>query len=410
MRRFVPLALTCALGLGLPGRVATAASVFDLADQSDVVAVGTVAKTAVAEGGKLEVFTVEPARVLKGGALDGELMLVQEMLFPTTKPYFATGTRTLVFAVPLPNYTSYREALGEGTYWRWTERLDTAADVATLSDPAMIEPLVTYLTVRDDPAATARHLGTLLASPVPRLRADALATLEERDALMPLLDAEALAPLAAFLADPRIPPTVRAAPLVHLARHGAAGIGAIAEKIAASGGPLEAAAVDALVSVGKPPDEARLLAYSRRDDPALRIAAVRGLAQDGSPAALDRLEAILAADPASEVRVATLQALGGVTSDRAVALLAKALHEDDKERINAAAESLGRIGSPAAIAALADVLEHGTLDAQTAAAFALKRSGKWQAVEVLEDQAEHHPDARVRKIANVALGKESHEH
>ena len=40
------------------------------------------------------------------------------------------GRRDLVFAVPLPNYSASRKVLPEGRYWRWTERLDSAGDVA----------------------------------------------------------------------------------------------------------------------------------------------------------------------------------------------------------------------------------------------------------------------------------------
>ena len=386
-----------------------ALSIFELADQSDVVVIGTVKSAVPTKNGKLEVFTIEPARALKGDA-GAELHLVQELLFRETKPYFAAGTRTLVFVVPLPNYTTFRDALGEGAFWRWSERLETAADIAPLSDAMLVEPLAEYLAVRHDPAATARVLGRLLASPSPKLRSDALAALEAREELMPLLDADALAPWQKFLADQRMPPAERAEPLVRLARRGAVGVVPIAAEIAASGGPLQAAAVDALVSLGKPPEESRLLTYSHSDEPALRIAAVRGLARTPTDGALARLETMITQDPSREVRVAALQALGQTQDDRAVAMLAKATGSKDKDEINAAAESLGRIASPAALKALTDILVHGGFDAQTAAAFALKRSGKWEAIEALEDQAANHPDPRVRKIADIALGHAKHEH
>jgi len=386
-----------------------AVSIFDLADRSDVVVAGTIKSVTTPPKAKLQVFTVEPARTLKGDA-GTDLQLVQEMLFPDTKPYFSKGASTLVFVVPLPNYTSYREALGDGTYWRWTERLETAMDVAPLTDPALVEPLAVYLAGRHDPVATARHLGALLASSSPKLRSDALATLEARAELMPLLDTEALAPWRTFLADAKVPPAERAQSMVRLARRGAAGVEPIAAEITAAGGPLQAAAVDALVSLGKPPEESRLLAYSSSQDPALRVAAVRGLARIASGPALDRLQAVLANDPADEVRLATLQALGQTPDDRAVSILATGMRDADRTRVNAAAASLGRIASPAAIAALSDTLAHGTLDAQSAAAFALKSSGKWEAIEVLEEQAESHPDPRVRKVIELALGHGSHEH
>src|SRR4051812_18914610 len=67
------------------GDAGAALSIFDLADRSDVIAVGTVTSAAPTKNRKLEVFTIEPARALKGDP-GTELNLVQELLFPETKP------------------------------------------------------------------------------------------------------------------------------------------------------------------------------------------------------------------------------------------------------------------------------------------------------------------------------------
>jgi len=387
-----------------------AAPLFKLADDSSVIVRGTVERVVAYPKAKLRVLTIRSERVLKGDVpANTPIELAQEMLFESTRPYFERGTRTLVFAVPLPDYTLFRQVLPAGSYLRWTERLDTAAEVAALSDPGLVEPVARSLALRDDPEATARHLAGLLAAPSPRLRADALAAIEARRELAPLLDATALEPVRAFLADERVPAAERAEVLVRLARAGAAGSGPLAEEVAARGGPLEAAAVDALVSSGRLPPEERLLAYASSGDPALRIAAVRGLARGASPRALDRVAAMASSDPSEDVRVAAIQALGASQSERAVPVLADVLRRGEKRQSNAAAEALGRLASPSAIAALAEVLEHGTLDAQGAAAFALGRTGKVEAAKILREQEEEHPDPRVRKLCTLALGEGKHE-
>jgi HEAT repeat protein len=398
------LATVFLLGAFVP--TASAAVIFDLADHSAVIVRGVVQGVTGYRNDTLRVFTIKPEEVLKGDAAPGTpLALVQERVFGTERPYFEPGTRTLVFAVPLPMYSSYRQVLPEkGGYLGWTERKDTAAEIAPLADPALVEPVVRYLAARDDVRATARLLGGLLVAPVPRLRGDALAVIEARPALTPFLDAQALAPLDSFLGDAPMPVTERAQILVRLARLGAAGIAPVAEKAEAAGGPLQAAAVDALMSLGRPPDEKRLLAYSRSDDAALRLAAVRGLARAESASALDRVEEILTGDPSSEVRLGALSALGGARGERPVALLAAALRDADKERVNAAADALGKIGGPAAITALGDALAHGPYDAQVAAAFTLAQMRSEQALTILREQQRTHPDPRVRNVIALAVG------
>jgi hypothetical protein len=101
-----------------------AAPLFGMADTSTVVVRGTVESITPYPAAKLQVFGIKVTRACKGDVAAGETMaLAQEMLFESTKPYFAPGVETLVLAVPLPRYSSFRKALPEETYWRWTERL-----------------------------------------------------------------------------------------------------------------------------------------------------------------------------------------------------------------------------------------------------------------------------------------------
>ena len=389
---------------------ASAASMFSMADASTLVVRGTVGAVTPYEAAKLTVFPVRVSRVLKGDVTAGdEIALAQEMLFPTTRPYFASGVETLVFAVPLPNYSAFRKVLPDGRYWRWAERLDSAADVAVFTEPALADTVARYVAVRDDVEAAADFLVAQLVGGSPRLRADALATLEQRRELHPLLDTARLAGLRPWIADERQPLAERAQVLVRLARLRAPGIAAVAQA-SADGGALQAAAVDALVSLDQLPPADRLLAWSGSKDEALRVAASRGLAKTASPAAFAKLRELLEHDPSDNVRLAIVQALSGVSDDRAVELLAAELGKTDKARIAAAAESLARIKSDAALAALGTALEKGSSDAQAAAAFGLKRSGMRRGTEILREQEASHPDPAVRKLCKLALGEDVHEH
>jgi HEAT repeat protein len=391
---------------------ADAASLFAAADASALVVRGTVEQITPYDTIKLQVFRVKVGRVLKGEVAVGETIdLAQEMLFASTKPYFVTGTETLMLAVPLPGYSAFRKVLPDGTYWRWTERLETAADVAVLTDPVLTEVVARYLSVRDDAEAAADFFVSVLTGPNARLRQDALSAIGSRAEIPPLLDAGRLKPLAAWLGDTRLPPAERAQVLVQLARVRATGVVELAEGLAATSGALQAAAVDALVSLDKPPPPERLIGWSRSSDGALRLVAARGLAKVGSPAAVDRLAEMLADDPSTEVRVGIAHALGRrAPSARIITLLTDALAAKEKEVVLAAADSLGRLGTHEAMVALGGVLEHGNPDAQMAAAFALKQSNTREGKEILEQVEMNHPDPKVRKLCRLALGESMHEH
>jgi HEAT repeat protein len=388
-----------------------AASVFTLADRSTVVLRGVVERVQSYKREAFLVFTITPREVLKGEvALGSPIALVEERVFGSERPYFAVGGEALVLAVPLPSYSYYRETLPAGSYLRWTDPKESAEDIAALADPAAAAVVSRYLALRTDPPALARYLATVLGSPLRRLRADALATIVAHHDVAAALDADALAPVRTVLGDERLPLTERGHILIELARAGAPGAGTLAEEIAARRGPLEAAAADALVSLKRTPPEGRLLAWSRGDDPALRIAAVRGLAGASSRTAFERIAAIVQHDSAREVRIAALAALGSAHDPRAVPVLAGAMQSDDRDELLAASGSLARIGTPEAIRALGRTLREGSFEAESAAAFALKQSGKADAEAILREQRDLHPDPQVRRVIKLALGEHLEEH
>ncbi len=388
-----------------------AAPLFGAAGASSLIVRGTVEAVTPYDAAKLTVYRIRVGRVLAGEVAAGETIdLAQEMLFANTQPYFTPGAETLVLAVPLPNYSAFRKVLPEGRYWRWTERLEVASDVAPLTEPALTEAVARYLEVRADAEALADFLLATILGPNARLRADALAAIEQHREVPPLLDAARLRPLTPWLVDEKQPVLERAKVLVRLARVRAAGVVTVAEEIASRSGPLQAAAVDALVSLDRVPPAERLLAWSQSPDEAMRVAAVRGLAKVGSPSAMERLAIMAESDASEKVVGIVLEALATQSSPRSVEILTRALAGTNEGRATKAAEALGRLGTPEAIAALGATLEKGGGRAQVAAAFALKRSGKREADEILHHQESAHPDPKVRKLCRLALGESMHEH
>lgn len=391
--------------------VAQAGQLFAMADASALVVRGKIERITPYEKAKLMVFRVQVTRALKGDVAAGETIdLAQEMLFATTQPYFSVGTETLIFAVPLPDYSSFREALPAGRYWRWTERLETTPDVAPLTDPTLTEGIAGYLAVREDPEALADFVVHAIGGASGRVRQDVLASAGSRQELVPLLDARRLAPLSAWLASERTPVPERAAVLVALAKIKAPGVVELAEALTVNGSPLQAAAVDALVTIERLPPDPQLLAWSQSRDDALRLVAARGLAKSGSDAALDRLAAMLETEGTHAVRLGIIKAVGRTQSPRIVPLLAAELEKNDKDATLAAADSLVKQGTEPAVAVLTKALETGSENAQLAAAFALKRMNRNETDEILERVERTHPDPKVRRLCKLALGESMHEH
>jgi hypothetical protein len=390
---------------------ASAASLFADVDAAQLAVRAKVEGRTEYPKAKLTVFHLRVTRALKGPAANAErIELAQEMLFASTKPLFTDGTETLVLAVPLPTYSSFQEALPPGTYWRWTERLATAADLVPLADPALTEAVAAYLAAADDPERLAEFLVRAITGPSARLRQDALFDVARRPDVAPLLDAGRLAPVDAWLGDAQQPPTERARTIVALARARAAGIVPIAERFAGVAGPLQAPAIDALLTMDRPPPVERLVALSRSVDEPMRLVAGRGLAAAATAPALDRLAELLPQEPSPDVRVAIMQAFGRTPSPRIVELAARELARSDKTVSGPASEALVRQGTSEAIDALRKTLESGGEDARVAAAFALKRVNRRETDEILEEIEATHPDPAVRRLCKLALGESLHEH
>jgi hypothetical protein len=390
---------------------ASAGSLFSAVDDAQLVVRAKVEGSTPYPKAKLTVFHLRVTRALKGPAAAGErLELAQEMLFATTKPLFADGTETLVLAVPLQSYTSFQDVLPDGTYWRWSDRLATAPALVPLADPALADVVGAYLAAAGDPDALATFLVRMIVGTHPRVRQDALLDVARRRDVVPLLDTGRLAPVDAWLRDDTEPTVERARTIVALARAGAVGVLPAAERLAAAEGPLQAPAIDALITLNRPPTVDRLVAFSRKPDEAIRLVAGRGLALAATPPALDRLEEMLSREPSKDVRIAVLQAFGRTPNARIVELVARELARADRAVSGPAAEALVRQDSPEAIAALRTALESGQEDARVAAAFALKRVNRREADEILEEIEATHPDPAVRRLCKLALGESMHEH
>jgi len=390
---------------------AKAAPVFALAHDSTLVLRGVVDDVKSYRNDAFLVFTITPRTVLKGPAKAGvPIQLVEERVFGSEPPYFAKGAETLVFAVPLPSYSYYRQSLPPGEYWQWTDRHDNAQQIAALADPEVADAVRAYLAVEHTPESAAAEIGRLLASASPRVRSDALDAVEHHPDVAAALDRSAMAPLVALFGEERVPVAERGAMLVRLARAGAPGSVVLAEPLVSKPGPLQAPAIEAMVALQRPLPEARLLEWSRSEDPALRLAALRGLARSRSRAALDRFAEVAASEKDPEVRSGAITALAQDGDAMAIPILVTVLDRDDTREVLAATNGLVRIGGEQAVAALSQALRHGSAKTAMAAAYALKAMQRADAEAILREQREQHPDPEVRRAIKMALGEKYEAH
>ena len=277
-------------------------------------------------------------------------------------------------------------------------------------DPATLEPLARWLALappdRDSPAGVAA-LAALAAAGDPVVAASAVARLERVPDLPERAAGAATESLSALVRDAARPESLRRAALELVSARGLRTLEPTLETLAAAPSSLQGAAVDALAQLrgGLAPERtAELLAAS---DPALRAAAVRrGDLETGA------LRGLLARDSADEVRAAAADALAARADPASADDFVSALGDPASSVRLAALRGIGEIGPDALPALQREVWEANPRargDAVPTAVLALGLIGPAGASE-LKRIAHEHPSERVRRLAELALGKLPDEH
>jgi HEAT repeat protein len=140
----------------------------------------------------------------------------------------------------------------------------------------------------------------------------------------------------------------------------------------------------------------------------VRYGAARALGHNSAPDVLNVLVERANSDPAMQVRIACLEALGETGKEAAVAVLARVAGSDDLELARASLRALGQIIHPAAVPPLLEALRAPNPLKRLEAARALgQRRGPATAdeVEALRWIAAGDADASVAETAIAALGR-----
>ncbi len=172
------------------------------------------------------------------------------------------------------------------------------------------------------------------------------------------------------------------------------------------------AAVNLLGAAGGS-EEARLLGSLIDDDESgdeLKQRATRALGALGDPAAVERLEALLAdSEERPATRIYAAESLGRIAAAGSAAALSEAAASEDPNLRAAVYEALGSVGAAGGAGPVEAALMQGLRDpnakARVAAVEAVAAAGLGSAVEALEYKASRDPERAVKTAAIKALGK-----
>ncbi len=340
---------------------------------------------------------LEIERVLAGEAAGARARVAWEERATRRPPRFAEGDRVLLALEPLP----------PGSLW--TRRFPTRNALAVAADgkaflrwpdPRSLDLLERYLalpSVRRLEPPGVEALARLVAGADSALAAEALARLDAVPGLSKRLDEEARGTLAAALSDAERPLDLRVGLLDLVARARLAALRPAAQSLAEPGSPLEPEALAALAAIdgGLPAERARALLL--RAEPAVRAVAAR---HGASP---ERLTVLLRSDPSTRVRLAAVETLVAIRGAAAIDTASPALFDPDPEVSAAAARAIGGLGAAAVPSLRALAVERAGPQAP-GPLMALALAGP-HGVAALRGIALEHPDAKVRRLALLALGE-----
>lgn len=164
-----------------------------------------------------------------------------------------------------------------------------------------------------------------------------------------------------------------------------------------------AAAAKALGSVQGAQAQQLLRKAAGDVDPWVRYFAASSIGRHADNGALDVLGALATADAAPHVRIAAIDAIGGIGGDRALAILAP-LVADESDVGLAAIRASGAIRSEQSVSVLREALRSRDADRRAAAADAIAACSGAEAIELLQWTASSDEDGQVVRAALSGLG------
>lgn len=407
----------CALGLATAARGGVVphpggVDLVDALERAPLAIVGVVGQPRPLDPrGFTAVLRVQ--RVLSGSVAAGDaLRIAWEEIAPEQPIRFRNGDRILVALEPAPRTTLWARRFPE------PGQLDAVWAVASRGGAFLREPgrageeaLAAWLALersrREDPEGVARLVDLVRAGEVPLARS-AIGRLGRVPALDERLGPPAVQGLVRALLAAGAAGEIGPALLDLVERRRLESLRPPLEALASGEGPATGEGLappvvfEALARLDGGIDAERARALLARGGLEHRLAVAHHASGPSGPALLEDL---VRSDPTSEVRAAAVERIVRIEGPRAVGPAVGALRDTHPQVRLSAARALASLG-PAAVPALRRLLEDGAPQpAHAAAILALARCGAPEGRSALADVAASHPDASVRHLADLALGR-----
>ena len=166
---------------------------------------------------------------------------------------------------------------------------------------------------------------------------------------------------------------------------------------------VRATAARAMAHMDEKKARAPLGAALEDKDPWVRFFAVRSLCRHGYADFKEHLQTMAASDPANQVRIEALKALGCINGEAAVPFLSGFMRDADSDIARAAIEALGEVGPPHAVPALLAALRTTDASLRISVVRALSKSRTREAVDILQWLAASDNDEAVAAQAAEGL-------
>lgn len=150
-----------------------------------------------------------------------------------------------------------------------------------------------------------------------------------------------------------------------------------------------------------------LLAALKDPDDGVRYYAARSIGWNGYPEAVDALSLMAVADPAHQVRIAAVEALGQIGGTRVVSILTPLAQDETigSDLMQATLTALGEIGHPDSLPPLLAALRSPDVERRMHAAKALGKRGGMEVEGALQSLAVRDTEVRVVQAAIEALAQ-----
>jgi hypothetical protein len=343
-------------------------------------------------------------RVLAGTIPTGSHQRIAwEEISPQRPLRFPEGARLVVALEPLPSGSLWRGRFPEGGALAVAARGN-----AFLREPdtATLDALAAYLALESPVRSGAPGASALLALAAdghPSLAAAALSKLDAIQELDARLTGAGRDHYSRLLGDAGRPRSLRIQALGLAGRRPLRSLRNSIAPFATPGSSLEAPALAAIAQIEGGLSKKTVESLLLRSEAAIREVAVR-FSREGIGDA--RLAALMQEDPAPEVRAAAFETLIERRGSAALESALPMLFDPDQRVTRTASLGIASLGSEA-VPKLRRLLEQRPFDQPrelAPAAFAMAMAGP-EGRRALVEIAASHPDARVRGLAELALGR-----